>query len=256
MPEGPDIAIEVRHLGVCYRRYLKKITTLKEAFVSMFQGSHFESFWALRDFNLTVARGERVGVIGPNGSGKSTLLKVIAGVLPPTEGQVVTSGRIAPLLELGSGFKNDLTGRENIFLNGAILGLPPAQMKERFERIVTFSGIGDFINAPLSTYSSGMRTRLGFAVATDVDADILLLDEILSVGDAAFQEKALRRIEDLLSQGVTVILVSHDIGQIRRICSRAVYIEKGRIKMSGDVTTVTEGYLRSVSRKTSLEAAR
>lgn len=240
-PEG--VAIAARGLGVRYRRYLKKITTLKEAVISMFQGTHYQSFWALRGVDFTLARGERLGVIGPNGSGKSTLLKAIAGVLPPSEGEIATHGRIAPLLELGGGFRPNLTGRENVFLNGAIMGCPQREMEEKFDRIVEFAGIGDFIDAPLNTYSSGMRARLGFAVATDVDPDILLLDEILSVGDAEFHHQAVARTQAFFESGKTVVLVSHNMGHIGNLCDRAIYLRKGQIVRDGPAPSVIEAYL-------------
>lgn len=241
-----NIAIEIQNLGIRYRRYLKKITTLKEAVVSMFQGSHYESYWALRNFNLKLNQGERLGVIGPNGSGKSTLLKTIAGILPPTEGTVATTGRIAPLLELGSGFKSELTGRENVFLNGVILGLSQAEIEAKYDSIVEFAEIGDFMDAPIQTYSSGMRARLGFAIATDVDPEILLLDEILSVGDAAFQTKAMARADAFFKAGRTVILVSHNMEQIRRLCDRAIYMHGGSVVVDGPTDQVINTYLATI----------
>ena len=241
-----EYAIEVRGLTIQYRRYLKKVTTLKESVVGLFRGNHFESYWALRDLDLLVKKGERIGVIGPNGAGKTTLLKAISGVLPPADGTVVTRGRIAPLFGLGGGFRADLTGRENVYLNGAILGFSMRRIKSRIDQIVEFAGIGDFIDAPLHTYSSGMRARLGFSVATDVDPEILLLDEILAAGDAQFRAQAIERIESFFSTGKTIIVVSHSLDQIRRLCNRVIYLQAGRLVADGDPEEVIEKYLASV----------
>ena len=238
-----DLAIEARDLTINYRRYMKKATTLKDAVVSLFQGSHFQTFTALKNFNIRLKKGGRLGVLGPNGSGKSTLLKAIAGVLPPTEGSIETQGRISPLLELGAGFKLELTGRENVFLNGAIMGLSTQDMEDRLESIVAFADIGDFIDAPLSTYSSGMKARLGFAVATDVDPDILLLDEILAVGDAAFKRKAAQRMEKLLESGRTVVLVTHSMERLKDMCEHAMYLRQGETVCEGSPEEVVQRYL-------------
>ena len=247
MPESSSeeakIAIAAQGMGIKYRRYLKKMTTLKDGIVSLFQGTNFQSFWALRGLELEIKKGERVGIIGPNGSGKSTILKAVAGVLPPTEGTISTQGRIAPLLELGAGFRSNWTGRENVFLNGAILGVSHAEMDERFERIVQFAEIGDFIDAPLTTYSSGMRARLGFSVATEVDAEILLLDEILSVGDENFRQKALARTESFFSDGKTIIMVSHNMSQVKRLCERTIYLRAGEVVADGPTEDVLKQYL-------------
>jgi ABC-type polysaccharide/polyol phosphate transport system ATPase subunit len=250
MPESrsvsSDIAIMAENLGIQYRRYLRKVTTLKDAVVGLFKGSHFESFWALRELDLTIQRGERVGVIGPNGAGKTTFLKALAGVLPPTVGRIHTQGRVVPLLGLGGGFRIDLTGRENVFLNGAILGLKREQIKERFDRIVEFAEIGDFIDAPLKTYSTGMRARLGFAVATDVDTDILLIDEVFSAGDADFGEKARERLDSLLERGNTFVVVSHGMAQIRELCDRVLYLRGGRLIMDGESQATIDRYMEDV----------
>lgn len=237
-------------MGVQYRRYHKKVTTLKDAVVSLFQGSHFDTFWALRGVNLEVFPGERLGVVGPNGSGKSTLLKAIAGILPPTEGTLTTQGRIAPLLGLGGGFKPTLTGRENVYLCGAMMGMKRREIEERFERIVDFAGIGDFIDAPLTTYSNGMKARLGFAVATDVDPDILLLDEVLSVGDEAFRLKATERMKALLDSGRTVVLVSHSMTVVKDVCDRVLYLSRGEQVALGPPGETIERYLADVAAAT------
>ncbi len=236
-------AIEARGLGIQYRRYLRQVTTLKDSVVGLFKGSHYQSYWALRELSLLIRPGERVGVIGPNGAGKTTLLKAVAGVLPPSEGEMITRGRIAPLFGLGGGFRNDLTGRENIFLNGAILGLRRKEIEERVGRIIDFAEIGDFIDAPLHTYSSGMRARLGFSVATDINPEILLLDEVLSAGDARFRTKAIERLESLFSAGKTVVVVSHAMNQVERLSDRVVYLHKGRIVADGEPKEVIRLYL-------------
>ena len=245
----PAPVIELRGLGIRYRRYTRKVTTLKEAAVSLFRGSQFDAYWAIRGLDLEVRQGESVGIIGPNGSGKSTLLKAICGVLPPCEGTVRTSGRIAPLLELGGGFSSELTGRENIFLNGAIMGCKRSEMKERLESIIAFADIGDFIDAPISTYSSGMRARLGFAVATDVDPDILLLDEVFAVGDASFSAKAMARTESFFRSQRTVITVSHSLPMIQRLCTRVIYLRAGRVLRDGAPAEVIQHYEQDVARQ-------
>lgn len=242
-----EAVLTLGDVSVCYRRYVRKVTTLKDLAVHFFGGSQYESFWGLRDVSLSIAHGERLGVIGANGSGKSTLLKVLAGVLPPTVGQVTRRGRIAPILGLGAGFKHELTGRENIFLNGAIMGLGRKDIESRLESIVDFSGIGDFIDSPLRTYSSGMRARLSFAVATEVDADILLLDEVLSVGDAQFTKKASERMQSLFDTGQTIVMVSHNLSEIKRICSRAICLKGGVLHDVGDPDAVISRYLAAAT---------
>ncbi len=244
-----EFAIEARELGIRYRRYLRQVNTLKESVVGLFKGNHFESFWALRGLDLTIRKGERVGVVGPNGAGKTTLLKAFSGVLPPAEGSVVVCGRIAPLFGLGGGFRNDLTGRENIYLNGAILGMSRRDLEGRVDRIVEFAGVGDFIEAPLHTYSSGMRARLGFSVATDISPEILLLDEVFSAGDAEFRAKATARLETFFKEGKTVVVVSHAMDQIKRLCNRALYIESGRVAADGEPNEVIDHYLEAVRKK-------
>lgn len=246
-PDDESLAIHLESVGIRYRRYRKRLMTLKDHAVSFFRGARYEHFWALRDIELSVPRGSTLGVVGANGSGKSTLLKAICGVLPPTTGQVRSRGRIAPLLELGGGFNAELTGRENIFLNGAIMGLSHAEMEEKIERIIDFAEIGDFIDVPIQNYSSGMRGRLGFAVATDIDPDILLLDEVLSVGDASFRRKAVERMESFFTSDKTIVVVTHDLGQIQRLCDRAIFIDKGHIAARGDVDEVLEAYRQWVA---------
>ena len=209
----------------------------------------YHSFWALQNINLEVLPGEVFGIIGPNGAGKSTLLKVIARVLYPTRGRVQLSGRIAPLLELGAGFDSELTGRENIYLNGAILGYTKAQIEAMFPEIVEFSGLQDFIDAPLRTYSTGMFARLGFSVATASRPDILIVDEILGVGDAEFQTKSYERIQSFKAEGTTILLVSHSLERVKEICNRAMWLDHGEIVSLGSASTVVLQYHRRMMEK-------
>ena len=199
-------------------------------------------FWALHEVNLNIFAGEMFGLIGPNGAGKSTLLKLVARVMRPTKGRVIVKGRVAPLIEFGAGFHPDLTGRENIFLNGALLGFTNEEMQEKFDRIVDFAELWDFIDVPLRNYSSGMSARLGFAVATDVEPDILIVDEILSVGDESFQRKSFERMTKFRDMGATIILVSHIMETITTLCHRAALIDQGHIQLIGEVDEVVESY--------------
>jgi lipopolysaccharide transport system ATP-binding protein len=199
--------------------------------------------------NLDIAPGESVGIIGRNGSGKSSLLKVIAGVFEPTEGTRIVNGSVAALIELGAGFNAELTGRENVFLNGAIMGLSKAEMLQRYDRIVDFAELREFMDVPVKNYSSGMYARLGFAIATDVDADILLVDEILSVGDEAFQRKSFGRIEGHLGSGKTVVFVSHDVAAVQRICQRAILLHKGEVVATGKTDEIVHRYHELLARE-------
>jgi ABC-type polysaccharide/polyol phosphate transport system ATPase subunit len=208
-----------------------------------------EEFWALKDISFDVKRGEAVGLIGPNGAGKSTILKLITRIIEPTAGNIEVNGRVAALLELGAGFHPDLTGRENVFLNGSILGLSRGEIRKRFDSIIEFSGIGRFVDVPIRHYSSGMQVRLGFSIATAVDPDVLLIDEVLAVGDQAFQAKCLQRITEVLQQGTTLLYVSHDADTVRKICSRVVRLEEGRLHSKGGPIEVVNTYLRDVSSK-------
>lgn len=201
-----------------------------------------DSFWALKDISFNVKKGEAVGLVGKNGCGKSTMLKTIAGVLTPTMGTVKVNGTVAPMIELGAGFDPELTARENIFLNGAILGYPQEMLKERFDEIIDFAELKDFVDVPVKNFSSGMTTRLGFSIATIYTPDILIVDEILAVGDFAFQKKCEKRIGDMLNSGTTLLLVSHSTEQVRRICDRAVLINKGKMLIEDDVDTVCDLY--------------
>src|SRR5918996_769029 len=205
-----------------------------------------EAFWALRDATFTVPRGQTVGIIGPNGAGKSTLLKLLSGITAPTEGEIRLHGRLAALIEVGSGFHPELTGRENVFLSGAILGMRRADIARSFDRIVEFAGVGDFIDMPVKWYSSGMYVRLGFAVAAHVEAQILLVDEVLAVGDEAFQQRCYRRIAELRDAGATVVFISHDLASVERLCPRVMLFRNGRVVFDGDSHTAVVEYRRSI----------
>jgi len=203
----------------------------------------FREFWALKEVSFSVGRGETVGIIGRNGSGKSTLLQMICGTVSPTSGMVNTRGRVAALLELGAGFNPEFTGRENVFLNAAILGVPKEEMEVRMEEVLAFSELGDFLDQPVKTYSSGMYSRLAFSIAIHVDPEILIVDEALAVGDARFVAKCMRRIKDIQEQGATILFVSHDVGSVRTLCERAIWLDKGCLVEQGDVFPVTGRYM-------------
>jgi ABC-2 type transport system ATP-binding protein len=240
--------IRLDALSVRYRVPHEYIPTVKEYAIRwMKRKIAYNDFWALQDVSLDIRRGEVFGVIGANGAGKSTLLKVVARVLRPTSGRARVRGRVAPLLELGAGFDPELTGRENVFINGTTLGLTRRQVAERFDRIVTFAGLWDFIDAPLRTYSTGMIARLGFAVATDVDPDILIIDEILSVGDAEFAHKSTQRLESFRERGVTILLVSHALEAVETMCGRALWLAHGRVQALGRAADVAAQYRHSVA---------
>ena len=235
--------ISVQHVSMSFRLNVSRTSSLKEWVVAKLKGKlRYENFSALTDVSLDVGEGEVVGILGRNGAGKSTLLKVISGIYTPTAGTVVTRGRIAPMLELGSGFDYELSGRENIFLNGAILGFGEDFLKARYEEIVDFAELRDFIDQPIKTYSSGMVMRLAFAVATLVSPEILIVDEILAVGDAAFQRKSHARMMEMMQGGTTVLMVSHNIDQIRALCPRCIWLDQGRVRLDGP----TEAYLASL----------
>jgi ABC-type polysaccharide/polyol phosphate transport system ATPase subunit len=238
-------AIALEDVTVRYRRPRERIWTLKEyAIRKLKRRIFFDDFRALHDFSLQIAPGETVGIIGRNGAGKTTLLRLIARVITPTAGRVVVAGRTAPLLELGIGLHGELTGRENILLQGALLGFTRAEMRRRMDRIVEWSELTDFIDAPMRTYSTGMAARLAFSVASDVDPDILLVDEVFAVGDERFQLKCQERMESFRKSGKTILFVSHALAQVRDTCRRAVWIHEGQIVQEGDTAAVTEAYHR------------
>lgn len=242
-----DSAIFLHNVSVHYRIPSEAIRNFKEYVIKLVKREiKHKSFSALKDIDLDVQKGEIFGIVGRNGAGKSTLMKVISKVLIPSEGRVWIKGRISPLLQLGAGFHYELTGRENIYLNATLLGHSHEEIEEKVEDIIAFAEIGDFIEAPLRTYSSGMQSRLGFAVATAWQPDILILDEVLSVGDVAFQEKCIKRMELFRDSGATVLMVSHSINQVKDICQRALWLDNGKINQIGDVEGVCDDYQRAL----------
>lgn len=235
--------LEVKNVGMKFNLSKEKVDTFKDYIIkSLKREIHYNEFWALKDISFKLNKGDRLGILGLNGAGKSTLLKVIAGVYDPTEGSVKRKGKIAPLLELGAGFDLQYTGAENIYLYGSVLGYSHSFIEEKYDEIVEFSELKDFINVPLKNYSSGMRSRLGFAIATVVAPEILILDEVLSVGDAKFRKKSEKKIMSMFEQGATVLFVSHSVSQIERLCNKAIILQNGRIIESGDVMKVTKRY--------------
>ena len=237
-----DIAVQTAHLSKSYHIYDTPRDRLWQL-LSRGKKQFYREFWALRDVSLQLCKGETVGIIGRNGSGKSTLLQLICGTLSASSGSIESHGRVAALLELGSGFNHDFTGRENVYMNGAVLGLSRAEIDARFAQITDFANIGDFIDQPTKTYSSGMLVRLAFAVAVCVDPDILIVDEALAVGDASFQFKCLNRLEALTQQGTTLLFVSHDMGMVKRFCNRVIYLREGQVRASGSPDEMAELYL-------------
>lgn len=239
--------IKVENVSMKFNLMEKKVDNLKEYVIKLIRNEiKYHEFWALKDVSFTLNKGERLGILGFNGAGKSTLLKVIAGVLKATEGNVSTKGKVVPLLELGAGFDKQYTGAENIYLYGAVLGYSRAFIKEKYDEIVEFSELGEFIDAPVKNYSSGMKARLGFSIATIVEPEILILDEVLAVGDAKFRKKSEKKIMSMFDKGVTVLFVSHSIEQVRRICNRAIILEKGQLIANGTVEEVSEIYENKV----------
>jgi ABC-type polysaccharide/polyol phosphate transport system ATPase subunit len=239
------VAIEFQ--GVSKRFQLQEGATLREFLPAVLKGKGWsDPFYALRDVSFSIASGETVGIIGRNGSGKSTILKLIAGVMAPTTGDVQVSGRVSPLIELGAGFHPDLTGSENVILNGCILGMAGKEVRERFDDIVSFAELREFIDTPVKRYSSGMYVRLGFSVAVHSNPEILLVDEVLSVGDAHFQEKCLAKMDEFQSRGVTIIVVSHSMGLVKKFCHRAMLIDGGRLVEEGATREVIPHYLELV----------
>lgn len=235
--------VKVDHVSVCFHMASDRVNTLKEFVIkTVTKKISYTEFWALRDVSFEIKKGDVLGIIGRNGAGKSTLLKVISGIMKPTAGSSVNHGNIVPMLELGSGFDFDLSGKENIYLNGAILGYSEEFLKRKYDEILAFSELGDFIEVPLRNYSSGMVMRLAFAIATAVSPEILIVDEILAVGDAQFQEKSRRRMAEMMSGGTTVLFVSHEMSQIRRMCSKVVWLEHGRVVAFGPAKEICDRY--------------
>lgn len=237
-----EIKIKFNQVSKYFTRFYEK--TLKELIPALVfrKGKIGERICALDNVSFEIKKGETVGIIGPNGAGKSTILKLIAGVTQPTKGEVIVNDRVSPLIELGAGFHPELTGRENIFLNASILGLSEKEAKERFNQIVEFSEIGEFLDMPVKHYSSGMYMRLAFSVAVHTNPDILLVDEILAVGDISFQKKCLKRMEEFKKNGVTIVFVSHSMETVKNFCSRVIWLEKGEIKMDWESEKVIKSY--------------
>lgn len=235
--------ISLKNVGMKFNMSSEKVDNLKDFVIKLIKRQlKYKEFWALKEISFDIKKGDRVGVVGLNGAGKSTLLKIVSGVLKPTEGEVKISGNIAPLLELGAGFNKEYTGAENIYLYGAMLGYSRDFIKEKYDEIVAFSELGDFINVPLKNYSSGMKSRLGFSIATIVDPDILILDEVLSVGDAKFKKKSIKKVKAMMKKEVTVLFVSHSIELMLDICNKAILLEKGRLVKYGSAKKIAEIY--------------
>lgn len=241
-----DTPIAVSDVSMAYRMSRNKASTFKEYAISLLQRQiEHEEFWALNDISFEVPRGEVFSVIGPNGAGKSTLMKVVAGILPPTKGRVVVRGSVSPLIEVGGGLNDELTGRENIVIYGSMLGRDPAEMRERVDQVAGWAGLRQFLTVPVRSYSTGMRARLAFSIATDLRPDILLVDEILSVGDEDFRLKSFKRIRDMIDAGTTVLLVSHQLAQVEELSTRAMWIQEGIVRMLGDTAEVVGAYRES-----------
>jgi ABC-type polysaccharide/polyol phosphate transport system ATPase subunit len=255
--EGPNqIAIDAQDLGVRYNLHLTRKQTVRQSIIRRPNRSKDTWFWALRNASFQVRHGESLGVIGPNGAGKSTLLQVLAGILVPSEGSVRVEGHISSLLTLGVGFDQELSGTDNIRLAGAFMGIDHKVVEEKLPGIVDYADIGEFIDAPIKTYSSGMRARLGFAIATSVEPDILLLDEVLSTGDAAFRTKSKQRVGELVREAKAIVLVTHDMNWVTEYCNRALLIEQGRVILEGDpLEVVARHQERSAERRAAKEAA-
>lgn len=243
-----ETMVEAREVSMRFDLGAERGFSLKQRFVDMGRKKRRvrEEFWALRDLNFTVRRGEVVGLVGPNGAGKSTLLKLVAGVMKPSRGTLRCGGNVCPMIELGAGFDPQLTARENIYLNGAIMGYSHAFLDERFDAIVDFAELRDFLEVPVQNFSSGMTARLAFSIATQVEPEILIVDEILSVGDAAFQRKSEEKMTGMIRGGTTVLFVSHSVDQIRKLCSRVLWLDHGRLRADGESGAVCGDYLSSL----------
>jgi ABC-type polysaccharide/polyol phosphate transport system ATPase subunit len=240
-------AVEAEGVSLAYRLTRDRAGTMKEFAINVVKRNvQREEFWAVRDVSFTLSPGEVLGVIGPNGAGKSTLMKMVARVLPPTEGRIVVHGVVAPMIELGAGFNPEMSAYENIVLYGTLLGRTPSQMRERVDAISEWAELTDFIDVPIRSYSSGMLARLGFAVATDIEPDVLVVDEVLSVGDTAFQEKSKGRIQHLIESGAAVLFVSHDLETVAKMSDRVLWLDHGRTVMVGEPTEVVDAYAHPV----------
>jgi len=238
-----EVVISARHLAKAYRLYSGQRHRLNQVLFGSFK-TYYKSFWALKDVNLEIRRGDNVGILGRNGCGKSTLLQIICGMTRPTRGELLVNGRVAPVLALGATFDLESTGRENVLIGGAVIGLKRNEVLRKFASIEEFAGIGDFIDQPVKHYSSGMRTRLAFAVCAHVEAEILIVDEALSVGDEAFQHKCLNWIDDFRKTG-TLLFVSHSLDQVQRLCERAIWIDDGRVRADGEPAKIISQYGRA-----------
>lgn len=244
-----EYVIELDRVGMKFNMSSEKVDDVKDYIIRLLKRQlKYKEFWALKDLSFKIRRGDRVGILGLNGAGKSTLLKIISGVLKPTEGRLTVKGEIAPLLELGAGFNKQYTGAENIFLYGAMLGYSRSFIREKYDEIVKFSGLKEFINVPVKNYSSGMKSRLGFSIAVVVEPDILILDEVLSVGDAKFKRKSTRKLRNMMKDDVTVLFVSHSIKQMLKVCNKAILLEHGRMIAFGDASEVAELYEEKIKK--------
>ena len=243
-----DVALRVNDVSICFNLSKEKVDNFKELFIKKLKGEklRFNEFWALKDVSFELKKGERLGILGLNGAGKSTLLKVIAGVYKPTKGSVQRYGHMAPMIELGAGFDPNFTGRENIFLYGSVLGFSKEFLMSKYDEILEFSELGEFIDVPIKNYSSGMKARLGFSIATVVEPEILILDEVLSVGDAKFRKKCEKKMKKMFDHGVTVLFVSHSLAQVKRLCNKAIILEHGQLIAKGDIDDVVEIYEKKI----------
>lgn len=242
-----DVALRVNDVSICFNLSKEKVDNFKELFIKKLKGEklRFNEFWALKDVSFELKKGERLGILGLNGAGKSTLLKVIAGVYKPTKGSVQRYGHMAPMIELGAGFDQNLTARENIYLNGAILGYSKKFLDSKFDEIVEFSELKDFLDVPVKNFSSGMTAKLAFSIATIVEPEILIVDEILSVGDLRFQEKSKNKMMEMIKGGTTVLYVSHSLESIKDLCNKVVWLDHGQVVKMGDTKEICDEYYKS-----------
>lgn len=245
-----EIVIRVQNVGMKFNLGTEKIDNLKEYVIKFLNRElRYQEFWALKNISFEVEKGDKFGIVGLNGAGKTTLLKIIAGVMKPSEGDLYVKGKIAPLFALGAGFSPDYTGRENIFLKGALLGYSKRFIEEKYDEIVEFSELGDFIDVPVKNYSSGMNARLAFSIASIVEPEILILDEALAVGDAKFRKKSQERMQSFLNKATTVFFVSHSLEQVKKLCNKAIWLEKGKLVAYGPVDEVCDAYKKFIDSK-------